>query len=248
MTRRKVSNPLALAVLSLLLERPMHPYEMSRTLRERNKEGSIKLNYGSLYSVVDKLVAHGLIEPQKTVRDGRRPERTVYGATSAGRAEFEDWLAELLAIPVKEFSQFEAGLSLLPGLPPEEVVDLLDQRCVQLEHSLASSEAILKASAPSLPRLFWIEWDYVRTHLETDLHWTRKLVGEIRDGSFDGLADWRAFHTDDTPPDLADPARDVPADDTRGSDTRGVGGADKDTTADVPQRKASGRKGRLKSV
>ncbi|MGH3488387.1 MAG: PadR family transcriptional regulator [Actinopolymorphaceae bacterium] len=203
MTRRKVSNPLALAVLSLLLERPMHPYEMSRTLRERHKEGSIKLNYGSLYSVVDKLVTHDLIEPQETVRDGRRPERTVYRATSAGRAEFEDWLAELLAMPVKEFSQFEAGLSLLPGLPPEEVVDLLDQRCGQLELSLASYEAILGTSRASLPRLFWIEWDYVRAHLETDLRWTRQLADDIRDGSLDGLVHWRAFHTDGTRPDLS---------------------------------------------
>jgi DNA-binding PadR family transcriptional regulator len=203
MTRRKVSNPLALAVLSLLLERPMHPYEMSRTLRERHKEGSIKLNYGSLYSVVDKLVTHDLIEPQETVRDGRRPERTVYRATSAGRAEFEDWLAELLAMPVKEFSQFEAGLSLLPGLPPEEVVDLLDQRCGALEHSLASYEAILDTSRASLPRLFWIEWDYVRAHLETDLRWTRQLADDIRDGSLDGLVHWRAFHTDGTRPDLS---------------------------------------------
>ena len=55
MTRRRVSNPLALAVLSCLNEKPMHPYEISTTLRTRGKETSIKLNYGSLYSVVDSL-------------------------------------------------------------------------------------------------------------------------------------------------------------------------------------------------
>jgi len=190
-TRRKVSNPLALAVLGLLLERPMHPYEMSRTLRDRNKEGSIKLNYGSLYSVVDKLVTHGLIEPRETVREGRRPERTVYAITSAGREEFETWLAELLAEPVKEYTQFEAGLSLLPGLPPEKVADLLEQRCQRIERSLAAAEA---NDIASLPRLFWIEWDYVRAHLETDLRWTRQLIREIRDGSLEGIEIWRQFH------------------------------------------------------
>ena len=49
MARRRVSNPLALAVLASLTERPMHPYEISTTLRQRAKEESIKLNYGSLY-------------------------------------------------------------------------------------------------------------------------------------------------------------------------------------------------------
>ena len=32
MAHRRITNPLALAVLVLLWERPMHPYEMSRTL------------------------------------------------------------------------------------------------------------------------------------------------------------------------------------------------------------------------
>ena len=34
----RTSNPLALAVLALLFERPMHPYEMAATLKERHKE------------------------------------------------------------------------------------------------------------------------------------------------------------------------------------------------------------------
>lgn len=32
-SKRAFSNPLALAILVLLYERPMHPYEMSATLR-----------------------------------------------------------------------------------------------------------------------------------------------------------------------------------------------------------------------
>ena len=36
----------------LLWERPMHPYEMASTLRERRKESSIKLNCGLLYTVL----------------------------------------------------------------------------------------------------------------------------------------------------------------------------------------------------
>ena len=119
MTRRRVSNPLALAVLSCLNEKPMHPYEISTTLRSRGKETSIKLNYGSLYSVVESLQKHGLITSRETTREGRRPERTVYEITDAGVEEFEDWLAELLSTPVRDFTSLEAGLSLMPGLPPD---------------------------------------------------------------------------------------------------------------------------------
>jgi DNA-binding PadR family transcriptional regulator len=244
-TRRAVSNPLALAVLCVLLERPMHPYEMSRTLRERNKEGSIRLNYGSLYAVVDKLLQHGFIEPQETSREGRRPERTVYRLTGAGRAEFEDWLAELLSTPVKEYTQFEAGLALMPGLPPEEVVRLLEQRCTRLEHSLATWGAVRTASATTVPRLswattvprlYWIEWEYACVLAETELRWTRDLIREIRDGTFDGLDEWRRFHAEERPardespaaedhsPDPPDHA-DRPQRRTRQRRTRQEGGA-----------------------
>jgi DNA-binding PadR family transcriptional regulator len=196
MTRRKVSNPLALAVLALLLEKPMHPYEMSRTLRYRRKEGSIRLNYGSLYSVVEKLAQHGLIEERETIREGRRPERTVYAATPAGRAEFEDWLSELLSSPVKEYTQFEAGLSLAGGLPPEEVASLLEGRCFTLEQQLTSSEAALLGRPPELRRIFIIESEYVNAMLRAELEWTRKLAQEIRDGSLDGIEIWQQLHSE----------------------------------------------------
>src|SRR5262249_60377835 len=95
--RGSSSNPLALAVLACLYERPMHPYEMATTMRERGKEQSIKLNYGSLYTVVDNLAKHGLIEAGEAHREGRRPERTVYRITDAGRAELAGWMSQLLA-------------------------------------------------------------------------------------------------------------------------------------------------------
>src|SRR5262245_29647632 len=126
------SNPLALAVLACLTERPMHPYEVAQTLRSRAKHESIRLNFGSLYSVVDGLERRGLIRARETVRAGRRPERTIYEITDAGARELHDWLSELVATPVKEYLQFEAALSLLPVLPPDVAVQILRERALKL--------------------------------------------------------------------------------------------------------------------
>lgn len=192
MARRKVSNPLALAVLACVGERPMHPYEISATLKERGKHYSIKLNFGSLYSVVETLQKHGLIAPQETVREGRRPERTIYAITEAGKAEFDDWLTELLSTPVKEYTQLEAGLSLMVAFPPDRVVDLLDQRTERLRQELsdmhATSEQMIEIR---LPRIFWIEHDFVVAMRTAELEFVTGLADSIRDGSFPGTDLWR---------------------------------------------------------
>lgn len=188
-------NPLALAVLSCLNEQPMHPYEISTTLRTRGKEQSIKVNYGSLYSVVESLGKRGLIRPVETTREGRRPERTVYEITPEGVAEHDDWLAELLSTPTREFTSLEAGLSLMAGLPPDEVARLLEERAGRLRFELrgldATHEAVLESG---LPELFLVEDKYRRALLVAELDFVDDLAGSIRSGALPGTDVWRNLH------------------------------------------------------
>ena len=196
MARRR-GNPLALAVLACLTEQPMHPYEMAATMRTRGQDASIRLNYGSLYGVVETLLKRGLIEEQEVVRDGRRPERTVYRITTAGRAEIDEWLSELLGTATKEFPQFEAGLSLMAVLPPDRVVDLLDQRVGKLHERLSEFDALLDAATRNgVPRVFLVEMDYERALLEADCAFTEQLARDIQSERLDGIAFWKGIHTD----------------------------------------------------
>ena len=187
--RRRVSNPPALAVLSSLRERLMHLYEMAATMRSQGKERSIKLNYGSLYSVVDNLAKHGLIQAIEASREGRRPERTVYRLTDEGRAELEDWLTELLGTPVKEYPQFEAALAEIAVLNPGQVRDVLEHRVEALEKAVGQERAEI-AQLPWLPRLFLLEAGYHLTIQEAELAWVRGPVRELQDGSFPLMKDW----------------------------------------------------------
>jgi len=194
-SRRAVSNPLALAVLACLYEAPMHPYEMAATMRERGKENSIKLNYGSLYTVVDNLAKHGLIEAVEARREGRRPERTVYRLTDTGRTELDAWMSELLAEPVKEYPQFEAALSLLPVLHPDKVVALLRHRVKILEKEITEVRILLDyAASAGLPRLLLIEGEYHLALRQTELAWVKELAGELEAGTLGGLDQWRRAH------------------------------------------------------
>jgi DNA-binding PadR family transcriptional regulator len=200
MPARNRSNPLALAVLISLYERPMHPYEIATTLRQRHKHESVRLNYGSLYAVVESLERRGLITPQGTERSGRLPERTIYDLTDAGRIETHDWLTDLISTPVKDYPEFEAALSFLPALPPNDVVALLEERAQLLEIELAEMGSARElVEKQRLPRLFWVEAEFRMVLREAELAYVRKLTAEIASGSLDGIEWWHEVHerTDD---------------------------------------------------
>src|SRR5438034_11547707 len=46
-------SPLALSILELLDEEPMHPYEMATKMRTRHHDEFIRLNFGTLYHSVE---------------------------------------------------------------------------------------------------------------------------------------------------------------------------------------------------
>lgn len=189
------SNPLALAVLTCFLERPMHPYEVAQTLRARAKHESIRLNYGSLYGVVEALEKRQLIRARETVRAGRRPERTIYEITDAGLREMADWLSELVAAPVKEYLQFEAALSLLPALPPDEALAALSQRRETLEIEIALLDgAVAATQARGMPRLFALETEYVQVLRRAELDYVERLEKDIASGELSGIDQWRSWY------------------------------------------------------
>jgi DNA-binding PadR family transcriptional regulator len=197
------ANPLALAVLVCLAEQPRHPYEVATTLRQRHKHESVRLNYGSLYGVVESLERRGLIEAQETKRSGRLPERTVYRLTESGRIELHDWLTDLLSTPVKEYPAFQAALSFLPALPPDDVATLLYERAQHLEAELAQAAATRElAQKVGMPRLFWVEAEFEMVLRETELGYVRQLIADIESGALDGAGWWREIHerADDEPP------------------------------------------------
>ena len=190
------SNPLALAVLALLFERPMHPYEMGVILKQRHKEESIKLRYGSLYTVIELLLRRAFIVARETGREGRRPERTVYEITPAGRDELRAWMADLIAEPIKEYPQFEAALCLLPVLPPDEALALLKQRLERIEQSVATlAQHVESIGDHNFPPLFLVETEYRLALIRAEQHFVAELIRRI-EGGWGPLELWRGFHED----------------------------------------------------
>ncbi|GLW07993.1 PadR family transcriptional regulator [Microtetraspora sp. NBRC 13810] len=178
---RKVTNPLALAVLAWLLVEPMHPYELGRRLKESGKDSAIKYNRGSLYMVVEQLRKAGFVTEQETLRDTRRPERTVYALTGEGREELYDWLRELVAQPRREYPQFGVALSLLSVLEPADAAELLDRRLTTLGEEADETRATVRAATEGgVAWVFLIEEEYRLALLEAEHRFVTGLIESLR--------------------------------------------------------------------
>jgi len=193
---RKVRNLLGLAVLATLTERPMHPYEMATVIGERGKDRDMGLKWGSLYTVVRNLHRHGFIEVAENARRGARPERTVYRITGDGRRELQDWVRELIAVPVHEPPRFEAGLSVWVALAPDEIVVLLRQRLARLDEENSAQRAALDEHRREVPRMFLVEAEYDLALREADAEFTRGLLDELAREVFPDLQQWRDWHAE----------------------------------------------------
>jgi DNA-binding PadR family transcriptional regulator len=203
--RRKVGNLLALAVLSTVVQRPMHPYEMASVLRERGKDQDMKIKWGSLYTVVANLEKHGLLAATESIRQGGRPERTVYEITDAGRDELKDWVRELLGTPEREQPRLATALSVMTALPPAEATALLRLRLTTMTEQLDADRAMLAGASQEIPRLFLVETEYDLALRAAEVAWLASLVDELATGRFPGLAVWQAYHdTGQLPPELAE--------------------------------------------
>jgi DNA-binding PadR family transcriptional regulator len=176
-------TPLALAVLRLLHERAMHPYEMHQLVRDRGTDFVIKVRAGSLYHAVDRLHRLGFIRPVETARDGRRPERTVYAITDAGRDEFTTNLSDLLRIPAEEFPVFAAALEMATAVEQPTCRRLLERRTIALEAELAAIEqVIVSLCKKGLDRASVLEAEYVQHMCRAELGWVRGVIADMDAG------------------------------------------------------------------
>ena len=182
-------SPLALSILELLDERPMHPYELAATMRERHHDMFIRLNFGTLYHTVDTLEKSGWIVPVEREKEGRRPERTIYELTDSGRASLTQVLNDLLARPKREYPHFVAGLMFMHHLEAAQAALQLKERTVALDAHLDKLRHILsELRARGLTRLTLIEVEHKIAMLEAERNWVQKLEQEISDGKLEWVA------------------------------------------------------------
>jgi len=181
-SRSSPPNLWALTVLSLLRERPMHPYEMQRQIQMRHKADVLALKRGSLYHAIERLLKSGEIEPVETTREGRRPERTVYRLTPEGEESLLDWLRGLVSRPVQEPSLFVAALTHVHQLTPDDAREQLMSRAIALEGGISALGAIIELVEATVGRVSVLELEYALAVARAELAWVRSVSEDLSTG------------------------------------------------------------------
>ncbi|WP_449313825.1 PadR family transcriptional regulator [Rhizobium sp. F40D2] len=172
------------------MEEPLHPYRMQRLIKERGKDEVINVTQrASLYQTIQRLEREALIAQQKTVRDDKRPERTVYEITEKGRDVALAWIREMLSTLTREYPEFPATISFLALLTPNDVLGLLEHRANAIESELRRIDGILQ-EAQAVPRLFLLEMEYLRALQATELSWVNAVVEDLRAGRITWTDEW----------------------------------------------------------
>ncbi len=179
-------SPLALSILELLDEQPMHPYEMASKMRIRHHDEFIRLNFGTLYHSVEVLERNGWILPVEREKEGRRPERTIYKLTESGREVLTTTLAELLRQPRKEYPHFAAGLMFMHHLTAKQAAAHLHERAETLDVAIGKFQAVLQELLRrGVTRLALIEVEHKIAMLDAERKWVRELEREIDEGKLE---------------------------------------------------------------
>lgn len=178
-------SPLAMVLLALLAEEPMHAYRMQQLIKSRRKDDVVNVaRSNSVYQALERLERDGYVRVHERVAPSGAPARTLYALTEGGHDVLRRWMDAALATPAREFPEFRAVLAVVALVGPEHVADRLEERAAALDAVLASAaEDAAKTARWGLPRVFMLESEHLVTVTTAERDWLRQVVADLRSGA-----------------------------------------------------------------
>lgn len=174
--------PIKLAILGLLMEKDMHPYEMRSVMKDRSLDRNAKMQIGSLYYAVERLAEKNFIEAVETIKSCNRPDKTVYRITELGKEHFEKLLLEMFAEIEPVYNPLYTALAFAWKADQVKMADVLKQRVAEAEHQVNFLYELYREHVGIVPRsvLHLMAGNY--EHAKTELRWLRKLYQDAASG------------------------------------------------------------------
>jgi DNA-binding PadR family transcriptional regulator len=166
-----------LAILSLIVEKDMHGYEIETIIRDRGMRNWTEIGFSSIYHILGHLEREGLIGSRTESAPGRGPARKIYEARKAGRKRYEAEALGALSAAPRSFSIFMQGLAALPSLDPVKAAEALASYRRALAERLAEVE---DKDLPGIPFHVAAMFSYSATMIRAESGWVAGLEKRLR--------------------------------------------------------------------
>ncbi len=145
------SDAVEYALLGLVLEQPMHGYELMQRYDDGALAHLFHLEMSHLYGLLKRLEGAALIEYELHAQ-GAKPPRKVYRATEKGRAEFSTWVTS--AVPhIRDIRiDFMLKLYFARRAVPRKLGRLLQKQIVNCREDLETVDRDLTANVDEFAR------------------------------------------------------------------------------------------------
>lgn len=165
-------------ILSLLMERPMHGYDLETEIQARHVRKWAQIGTSSIYQGLERLEQKGLAIHRLDASSGL-PAKKVYTVTERGREWFLVEAKRLLSSGEYVFLDFNVGMAAYPYLSPDEFVRCRKARRAALEDLMAEANAHATAVQEEKPRHAYLLLKHAVRLLESERAWLDGVLAEF---------------------------------------------------------------------
>ena len=164
---------------ALAVEGPMHGHQLRLLAEKEHVHYWTDISVGSLYGVIKRLAAEGLISELRVEREGNYPERQVYEISAAGRTALAVLRQDGLGTVVFKPDPFDLAMSRLDPHSIDAVEATLRSRVATFESMLADSEAQRARADQYLTANERFVLSHKTVRLRAEIDWHNALLSEL---------------------------------------------------------------------
>lgn len=168
-----------LLLLGLLLDRPMHGYEMYQQIQAEGVDDWFNVSTAGVYYSLRKLHEQGLVVESRQ-RKGGNTRKSIYRLTETGRAAFFTAMERELASQDEVYLDYDLAIYLLNKLPLRRAIPPLEQRRDFLAEQVERVQATLEVERGNGTSLRLAILDHKRRFLEMERDWLEDVIGSVR--------------------------------------------------------------------
>jgi DNA-binding PadR family transcriptional regulator len=169
-----------LLLLGLLLDRPMHGYELYQQIQAEGIDAWFAVSMAGVYYSLGKLRDQGLVVETRQ-RGQRSARKSIYRLTEEGRSAFFTAMEAQAESREDVYLDYDLVIYLLNKLPLRRAIALLEQHQAFLTEKAQAVQAALKAERiGSGSPLKTAVLDHKRRYLEMEREWLRDVMRDIQ--------------------------------------------------------------------